>query len=390
MKEDRRNSNSRSGVALIAVLIFIFTACALLASMAAVGTQRAFTARLLADRVKALAYAEAGAAEAYSILAADFVTRTNSALFSFTTYGEGSYDVVVTPVGDDLAIVCCTGVCRQAEASVIVDVKNYGGGGSAGRTWDTNVFNYAILCGGSLDFGGCGDISSTNGPVLLHSNSDMAIRGDATANVSIESSGEIDISNNVTIDGDVAAATLDYKPSKVTITGTAEERSVPLQTIPDIDLTPYFNYASNNGEVRNGFSMSGGTYSPVGGILWVNGDVHLSSHTVINGSIIATGDIDFGGQSDLTPTTCGFSLVSRDGDIKFTSGGTCEGLIYAKTGGLEHNANGSIEGQIIVNGDVRKTGNSGIIVYERIIPTPPGEEDPWAAAQVVGVSAWQK
>ena len=182
----------------------------------------------------------------------------------------------------------------------------------------------------------------------------------------------IKINNNVTVGGSVTAPDLSYKATKVTIGGTATEASVDIVEIPDIDLTPYYNYALAHGEVYNGFTTTT-DINPNGGILWVNGDVHISSHSVVHGSIIATGDINMSGQVDINPTTCAFGLVSRDGDIQVTSSGTIYGLIYAKTGGLQHTANGEIRGQVIVNGDIKKAGNSDIMTsYATSVPAAPG------------------
>ncbi len=171
-----------------------------------------------------------------------------------------------------------------------------------------------------------------------------------------------------------------------TVEGTMTEH-VPEVPIPDIDLTPFYNWALEHGEVRNGFTATT-DITPNGGILWVEGDVHISAPAVVHGSIIATGDINVSGQIDIVPTTCAFGLVSRDGDIHVTSGGTINGLIYAKTGGLQHTANGEIVRQIIVNGDIKKAGNSDIMSgYARSVPAPPGIV---ASTDNIVIATWKK
>jgi len=371
---------------MFAVLMVILTASAFVATIVGAGMHRAFMARKLADRVRAVAIAEAGAHEAYSILATNFSARTNAALYPLTTYGGGSYDVTVQAISNNVAVVTSTGSCNEATMAVVLDVRDYGGGGTEG--YDETAFEYAMICGGKFTFRGCGNISSTGGTVRLHANDVLDVRGDAQTDVSIESSTKIKIGNNKTIDGDVTAPVLDYKPSKVTITGSANEQAVPLVTIPDIDLTPYYNWANDNGEVHNGFSFSGASYTPVGGILWVNGDVSISSHAAINGSIIATGDIIMAGDSSVNPSISGFGIVSRDGNIQNTSSGTIKGLVYTKTGNYSHTANGRVEGQIIIKGDIDKGGNSDVLVYAQTVITPPGGGS--GPTQLIGVSAWQK
>ncbi|NQT93989.1 MAG: hypothetical protein HQ559_14605 [Lentisphaerae bacterium] len=384
MRSHRKEGKSRAGAALFVVVGVIFVASAMMAIGVSMGMNRVFVARRMADQVKALAYAEAGANSAYGILSTNFELRTNSALFPLTSYGDGTYDVTVTSLTNSMAVIRCTGTCAKAVSTVILDVMDYG---TDMAGFDETAFEYAMICGGTLTFRGCGNLSSTNGAVRLHANGLMDVRGNASTDVSIESSTKIKIGNNKTIDGDVTAPDLQYNPGKVTITGTASEEPVPLVPIPDIDLTPYYNWANDHGEVHNGFSFSGASYTPNGGILWVNGDVHISSHAVINGSIIATGDVNISGAADVNPSISAFGLVSRDGDIQNTSSGTIEGLIYTKTGDYSHTANGMVNGQIIIKGNIDKAGTSDALVYSSVVPIPPGDG---ANDRVIGVTAWQR
>ena len=376
----------REGAAICTVLVVIFMVCALLGTLMASSVQRSFMAGKLSNRAKALGIAEAGANHAYSVLVTNFEARMSDVAFPLTAYGDGTFDVGVLPVSNNVAIITSTGICGDATEVVMLDCKNYG------DDFDTELASldseYAVLCGGTFNFRGCGDISSTNGSPLLHSNGGISIRGNCNSGLSISSSTEIKISNNVTVDGVVTAPTVTYNASKVTITGGANEEPVPLVDIPDIDLTPYYNWANDHGEVRNGFSMSGGTYTPSGGILWVNGDVHISSHTVFNGSIIATGKITMSGASEVHPSDCGFGLVSRDQDIENTSSGLIEGVIYAKSGNYKQTANGRHEGQLIVKGNIDKGGNSDVLVFVQNVVTPPGDDS--GNDDLIGVSAWQK
>jgi hypothetical protein len=387
----KRARHSRRGSATLVVLGIIALIAALLAVMSNAANNRLFMARKLTDQVRALMYAEAGAHEAYARLQNDWSLRTNAAAFPPTSYDLGSFDVTVTTVTNGVALLQSVGICRDAEVEVVLDLQMATVGGSGGSTNPVDdAFSYGMVCGGELNFGGCGDISGTNGTTLMHANGLMHLRGNASADLDISSSMEIRINNNVTIDGDVTAPDLQYQASKVTITGTASEEAVDMVDIPDIDLTPYYNWALEHGEVHNGFSFGGTSYDANGGIIWVNGNVSISSHAVINGSIIATGDIQTSGQCEVNPTTCAFGLASRDGDIKNTSSGVIRGLIYTKVGDFEMPANGQLEGQAIVHGDIRKTGCSGVILFREYIPQNPYGTDPVPGTDVVTVSAWQK
>ena len=388
-RSQQEKGERRRGSAMFTVLGLIFLIGGLLAVLMNASLQRVFMARKLADRVRAQAYAEAGVHHAYSMIATNWAIRTNAAAFPETAYHLGSYDVTVVPVSAAVAAIQSIGNCGDSMVDVVLDIKNYGGGHAPGSSFDMDAFEYAMISGDTLTFTGCGDIISTNGDPRLHANNDMIISGDAHTGIDASSSTKITV-KNVTVDGDISAPILNVH-GKATVTGDENTQTVPLVPIPDIDLTPYYNWANDNGEVKNGFSMSGGTYTPVGGILWVNGSVTLSGHYTFNGSIIATDGIHLAGQGDVKPTTCAFALVTRDGpEIKNQTTGTVEGLIYAKNGDYTHTANGRVEGQIIVQGDINKAGNSDVLVYKQSIPTPPGGTPPSGTGDLVGVSAWQK
>ena len=214
--------------------------------------------------------------------------------------------------------------------------------------FDTTAFDYAIICDGTFDFKGCGSISAQPGSnAYMHSNSDLDIGGNASANLDITSSTRISLGNR-TVDGTLTAPELDLHQN-ATVTGGTTEGAVDEIPIPDIDLTPWYEEAYANGEVHDGFSISS-SYTPNGGILWVNGDVHLSGGpgTTFNGQIIATGNVTISGQVNINAPNDGFAIACRDGDVTITTSGTIRGLVYCKTGDYKQTANGHLEVQIIV------------------------------------------
>jgi hypothetical protein len=383
MKTIKRSTRRRDGSALFTVMMVILVMSALVGVVYKASIQRVFSAHKLADRVRALAIAEAGAHQAYAILKTDFAARDSDDAFPETSYGGGTYDVTVTPVSNTVAIVSSVGVYKSVSEHVILDVKNYGDSGSA--PIDLSALDYAILCGGDATLRGCGIIAGTNGASLLHANGIFDVRGDVTADINVSSSTRIS-SGNVTIDGSTWAPSYSLH-HKTTITGTKHTSPVALVEIPDVDLTPYYTWALAHGEVKSSFSSSS-DYTPNGGILWVNGDVQWSSHATVQGTIIATGDIHISGQVEVAAGPTGMAIVSRDGDIQNTSSGQIDGLIYCRTGDYRQTANGLHTGQLIVKGDIDKGGNSDILTFSRTVLTPPdGGSDP---TELIGVSAWQK
>jgi len=381
--------NKKTGFALFSVLAIIAALSVMLGMLLKLGGQRAFTAKRLANQVKALAYAEAGIDYAYSIISLDFDERNNADLSTETSYAEGSFAVTLTPVSNRYVIVTSVGKCGDAvrTAEILIDDENAGSGGSTPATDYSSMegFNYAVLSGGTFNFRGCGTVTGSK----MHSNSAIDIGGSAGSDLDISSSVSISTSK-VTINGSLTAPSVDTH-KKANITDGTSQQSVPPVGIPDIDLTPYLAWAQQHGEVHNGGFSTSSSYTPAGGVLWVNGDVTISSHAVINGSIIATGDIHVSGAVNIDPTTTSFAMASRDGDITNTSSGRLNGLIYAKTGNYSQTANGELWGQLIINGTIKKGGNSDIINFVRSVPTPPGgpgSTTPTTAWPVV--SAWQK
>lgn len=408
----------KSGYALITVMFIMGVFAVIVAMLMRISQQRIHETKRLTNKIKALAYAEAGVDHAYAILSNDYDQRDNPSAFGLTEsendgtagimstksasstratssagvtsqYGDGTFTLMLTPVTNRAVIVTSYGACENSSAVTEVLIEDKGTPPSSTSTngIDPEPFNYAILCGGYLKFRGCGTIASPGGKALFHANGTMDNRGNTHADIDLSSSVKI-TSGNVTFGGDITAPRFGLH-KKADVLGTITKKTVPPVTIPDIDLTPYYNWALDHGEVHNGFTTTT-DINPNGGILWVEGDVHISSHAVVNGSIFCTGSMHMSGYVDVNPTICAFGLVARDGDIHITSGGTINGLIYAKTGNMQHTANGEVRGQIIINGNIDKAGNSDIMTdFIPNIPTPPGggytPGDPRPE-----ITAWQK
>jgi len=371
-------TTGKEGIALIIVLCFMAAISTFLAMVSVSSSQRAYTAKRLTDDIKAKAMAEAGCEYGYAILSTDWESRfdpsafegepqasTVNPLFSSPEYqvsyanGQSApdYEINVTPVGTRSALVTTTGTCGSVSAVSVISVQDIGGSSDDDSVLSGEAFEYAILCGGTFDFRGCGTIISPSGNAKFHANGALDNRGNTHALIDMSSSTKI-TSGKVTFGGDITAPSFGLH-KKAKVLGTKTQTAVPTVEIPDIDLTPYYNWANDHGEVHNGYS-SNSSDTPSGGILWVDGDVNISGGT-FSGSIIATGDIHLSGQAKVIASDCAFALASRDGDIQIAGQVEVTGLIYAKTGGLRHTGGGEIAGQIIINGDIWKAGNSDIM-----------------------------
>jgi cytoskeletal protein CcmA (bactofilin family) len=385
MNRHHSSISNRSGSALLTVMLIVLISSVFLATVLSMSMGRAFMAKKLANRVRAIAIAEAGANQAYTVLATNFAARTDASAFPLTTYGDGSYDVSVSAISNEAASISSLGTCGDVQETVILDVMLDESG--MPPLPEMPAFDYAMVAGGELAFNGTGNISGTNGTVSFHANGRMSVGGNAEGDVGFSSSTGIKV-KNVTIEGDISAPDL-VVHAGATITGSQNEQTVPLVDIPDIDLTPYFNWASAHSEVREGFNMSGGSYTPNGGILWVNGSVQLSSDYTFNGAIIATGAIHLTGTGSIVPTTTELALITRDGpQIRNQSTGLIDGLIYAKNGDYIHTANGQLRGQVIVKGDIAKGGTNVDLLFKQTEPAVPGQAGTLVIA--LRASAWQQ
>lgn len=385
----------RRGSAMVTLMIVILLVSIAGAGMVGFAKQQANAVSRVRDYLKAQAYAEAGANAAYSVLKESFANASDPSKFQAQVLGDGGFDATVTPVGTEQASIVSVGTCGDATITVKCDVMNMGpstpgGGAGGGAGPEPPGFDYAILVGGYASLRGCGILSSSGGAALLHANGVFDVRGNVSANLNVSSSTEIS-TGNVTIDGSTWAPSYSLH-KKCVITGTKNTCAVPPVAIPDLDLTPYYNWALAHGEVHNGFTRTT-DYTPNGGILWVNGDVHFSSWATVDGTIIATGDINMSGHVSVNAGSTGMALVSRDGDIQNTAGGTINGLIYCKTGNYRHTANGTTVGQIIVAGDLDKGGNSDVLTFSKAIPVPPstgGGGGSGTSSDHVVITAWQQ
>ena len=170
----------------------------------------------------------------------------------------------------------------------------------------SSISNYTVVSGGEITWTGASEFNGGGG---LHSNGKFLrtgsgeVEGDVTTSTEFETLG-----NSGGIDGDVTAPIISGKTGN--ILGAKTVAAVPLVTIPDIDLTPYYIEALANGEVYTGNVTINAGESPVGGIMWVDGDLNIAGNADYTGSYFATGDISITGNGSLTGVS-GYPTLAR-------------------------------------------------------------------------------
>lgn len=351
----KTKTNNKCGYALITIMGIMAVMTITFAMLMKIGHQGVFTGKLLKERTKATAYAEAGIELAYAILRDNFDQRTDLSVFLIdtdnssiigstvkTTYGEGNYTLKITDLNNDgqYIILNSIGTCGRSSAEVeaMIEDTTFNAGG---RAWSK-----AIAGGGAGKFGG-GGFAGTN--QTIHLNGDISVNGSVDLVADISSSGEID-GNNL-IDG--------TKIENAPIISTPN-LAPNYPSFPDLLKT-----AILNGEFKTGKTQLKDNYTIPGGIMYVDGDVLIKANII--GTVIATGSITFlsGG---VTENGAGIAVATPSGNISYASNGNSTGLFYSKTGNFSQTAGlGSITGQIIVGGDVDKTGGGDLIFTPTVV-----------------------
>jgi hypothetical protein len=379
------NGRKSAGTALCTVLLLIMTMSAAVAVMCSISTHRSWKATRLAYRARALALAEAGVHQAYSVLVTNFNASTNAEVFPETTYNGGTYDVEVTRVDDDTAVLHSEATYRGVSRDVMLDIRRDNGGGGTNSTPGHPAYGYSIIADGTITWTGCGQFL---GQGIAHANDQFTQSGCGELNADCYSCVKIRLNGNSGfIDGDCYAPVINGKTSK--IRGTMYKQPVAVVPIPDIDLTPYYNHALDNGEVYVGTKMITSDYAPDGGVMWVEGNLKISSHADVEGCFIATGYVKISSSGQHTGVADYPAFVSRDSYIKITSQFDAQGLFYTKVGNIEFAGGGSIAGSIVSGGNFKKSGNSTVFDYQDSTPVPPGAGGT-PGDEVVCVTAWQK
>ena len=260
--------------------------------------------------IKAQAYAEAGANEAYSIIKTNCAARTDGSKFPARTFADGSYDATVVAVSSNYAAVTCVGTRAGQTATVKLDIYNANPSTppttNGGPPAAVGAYTYAIMSCGKMNWSGSGQIDVGTGKV--HGNGLYKMTGSKQVKGNISSSTRIWLTGSTKITGDAAAPILTY--SGGAISGTKTVGPVANVSLPPIDLTPR-NQALANGQVYNGNQhFTGSSDLTPGGIMWINSNREQVRRLV--GCFIATGSIDISGTHQIkVATTRRWSAVTR-------------------------------------------------------------------------------
>lgn len=385
MKTRYDKCDGRAGAAFMTVMIVVLIISFVSSAIVSMAMYQPRSISRVRDYIRAKAIAEAGVNQAYSMLVTNFAARYNAAAFPQTSFGGGTYDVTVSPVGTDAAFLVSEGTFGTATARAAVDLKNYGE--TEPSTGPSSAWGHSIFANGTINLNGSGTLfgsAFTNQDLIQNG----AIEWGASDNTcDVYTVGQFRVNGTADIFGEVYAPVI-LVTGQNNITAT-HEQSVPPIRFPILDLTELYNTAVTNGQV-----YSGGTYNSnvvlgniPGGVAWFNGDVRFKKTLTFSGCVIATGDIRFDGSFSNTREGNLPAIISRDGGILINGSHTVEGLIYC-AGDLRMNGSGTIEGSIVVGGNIDLNGSYGIVTYN--YSAPPGVGNDGNSGDVIGISAWQE
>ena len=384
MKQHDPACRPNAAYALLTVMLFIFVASALVATITSGSLQRAFIARKLADRMRAQSLAEAATYEAYAVLSSNFASSASDSNFPAKSFGGGTYNATVSTVNQQVAVISSIGAFNGTEEICILDVVDLhpGGGGSAPPSWTPS--GYTVLVGGTIDWTGDSEFIGGGG---VHCGLKFGLGGNGSLQANCSSSAAFEMKgNSCGVNGNVNALTFNGRSQNVT--GTITRGPVASIDIPDIELDGYANVASNNTEVYNSSVTLSSAYTPRGNIMWVNGSLNIAGNADFHGCFIATGDIQVSGNGSITKVDNYPLLVSKHGSIKIAGAKTLTGLIYVATRDYDQTGCNTLHGQIIVKGNFKKAGTSAIYEYvDSPVTAPGGGGGQWPT---VGVTAWQR
>ena len=387
-KESRRR-----GSAMVTLMVVVLLVSIAGAAMVSFAKQQAFAVTKIRDNLKAQSYAEAGVNEAYNAVKTAFATASDPSQFPAMTFGDGSYDVTVTMVGDDRASIVSVGECGGSTITVKADVKNMlpatpgtGGGGYQpvdpfAYTW---LANGQVRMNGSSEFGG-----------FVHANNDIDVNGSSdwgTAAEPVFASATVGIrfSGVCTLYGEMKAPSVSgsFSPGAVVVAPS------PLVPIPTLDFTALYNTALANGQVVGSQSVNANkTWNIPGGVKWINGTLSVANNKTLtySGCIVVTGDINMKQNATLnaTPIAGLPTLVSRDGNMTMGHGQTA-GLLWAK-GDITFSGGADFTGTIICGGNLLFNGSGSRFTYTDYgFGAGGGSSTPGSTADHVVITAWQQ
>jgi len=412
-----RQPDGRQGYALIISIIFVGLIALGSILLFRSSSQKAFTERKRANRIRATMIAEAGAHQAMALLKAD--PSLVDEAFADLSINGGTCSIVISDLDGESASVNCvdagsgevrklltsTGTYNGEEVEVALVFTQASGGGSSGT--DPRVlelFDGALFCGGNALMDGATYINLAG--ATAHVNGQITLAGSAgfQNGTLVSSSTGITLGWSTHIYASAAAPSI-TTPSQwcdvsSLIHGTIAVGAVPPEEI-EIDLDPFrlfalagdipghnyqnvaWNYQYTDpyisaDEIPGGtLKIVGNSYKkvvPNGGVLWVEGNVEFTGDSPVHACVVATGSISFKGATIHVQPGGLPALMTIDGTLEVGAGCTVYGLVYSHNGDILISGDATVEGAFICPRGNFTNHGSGKIEYDNSRPYGPNGE----------------
>lgn len=258
------------------------------------------------------------------------------------TIGAGDYTIAIEQIDTTMALVTATGTFANTSQVVRAYVQT--------NVWAAaEAFDKAIFSENDVDLNGT--VSIEGGSV--HSNSDASTGG------------------NVSVDGNLTATGTASGSSGVTGQVLSNQPRIPW---PDLDIARYTQIAEDNQHLGTTIlTASGnqavrlsGTYTPPGGVLWVQGDARVNQPTVVNGCLVVRGDLRVNAgnliqsqRSDVdTPLP---AIIVYEGDLTINGHAAANGLVYNGTGTVFLAGTMDVEGAVYSWDEITGRGTATVV-----------------------------
>lgn len=326
--------------------------------------------------------ADAGLAEAISVLAADWTTVTVPGNFPATNLGPGSYDVTITNTGGRY-LVSSLGETDNITRTATAEVAAPG----------PSALDYAIAGGGNTTV----DSGTGQSPGAVAGN----IYGGGNVILDGPSSG-----GSLVITGDVDAGGTLTTSASATVSGTSTPSYDTAVPFPTVDMNYYQAIAVANGQYTNGdVAYNSGSPIPAavaGNVIYVNGNITIEGTQSTTTAIFATGNITVRKSGSTYPrltvtapvvSGATYPAVVCSGNFTYTSTGnggsylTVTGLVYPQgnfTFTSGNNDTLTITGSVLARGNIAispTAQNSVMVSYA--VQNPPGFTSNISAMEII-------
>ncbi len=342
-----QSKDARGGFAMLVTIGVILVVTIASGGVFVLVRQEVHAARLTRDFLLSKVIAESGANLYYNEIRGTFSGFGEQ---PETAFGGGTYQITLEDLGGNRAILRSVGRAGLSEATVVLSLRNFQiTTTSSGQRVSPAVLDNAMTSGGAMRLAG-----------------NVTVIGNVASATSITTSG-----NAGQVVGEGSAPSVDDKKGMISGGTLNDPERYNLDWNSFLKLEDYLAHAVT----WDGRDIS---LYPENTILYVPGNIKISSSTTVRISIIAAGDIWIAGQATFQQPGTYPTLVSRDGSIKISGGASIEGLVAAmsSSGTVSTSGGGNtpvnISGSVICGGEFKDSGN-WTIQHSTVELVPPGE-----------------